>query len=96
MDHNDTYKIDQTQEEFVQRQDRITALCWDVFERTDLGKELLSLFIEEYIINAPVGDSSLQKQYGDHYVGIREGQNSFIRAIRDRITVYKSKMRNSK
>lgn len=90
------YKVLDSKDEHVQRQERLQSLCWEIFEKNKMGKELLKLLSEEFILRAPVIDPNLVKVYGDHAVGIREGQNHILRMFQANIDSYKLKLRSEK
>jgi hypothetical protein len=60
---------------------RLCTLCNHIFVQNKKGKELMELLIDEYIVNRPVARESYKVTYGEHYVGIREGQNELIREL---------------
>jgi hypothetical protein len=62
------------------RRKEINTLCVRVF-RSDEGYRLLNLLKEEFILHTPIAIEDCKELYGEHYVGIREGQNDMIRQL---------------
>jgi len=72
--------------QITDRQKKLNAMCWRVFEDNEDGRKLLELLVEEYIVERPVIVPNYLKVLGDHAVGFREGQNDMLREIKNRIT----------
>lgn len=64
-------------------------LCWEVFEKNKKGRELLDLLVDEYLVNRPVAAEKYRSVYGEHYAGIREGQNEMLRELNNMAVNFK-------
>lgn len=75
-DSNKAFEI-----EITRKMERFSMLCWNVFTQNEEGKELMELLQQIYITGNPVAAPHHKEVYGEHYVGIREGQNDLIRQM---------------
>lgn len=77
------YKAINLSDAITNRYERLGLLCWKIFDQSEDGKELMELLKEEYLLK-PVIREGYRKAYGEHYIGIREGQNELIRDLHNR------------